>query len=189
VSNRRKLRGRDWAPLSERIRAITDGREAQFRAEAETAAPGFLDQLEAATADSSRHYAEFIQSARAAAPGRCGEADPGNVPQQVLDQVTGLYLRVMTEVATGERVRCKHITLEAPRPAIACVHANWIYCRACYFRRAARPQLSEREEHTCDLCGTYRAGQTMHGLYPQVGPVMLIVGICPACRRRLLGRS
>jgi hypothetical protein len=183
VSNRKKLRGRDWAPLSQKIRSISDGREAQLRAEIETAAPGFLDQLGAAAADGRRRYAEFVRAGKAAHPGRCSEADPRKVPEQLLDRVTGLYLRVMTELATGGRVHCGHVTLQAPKPAIACVHANWIYCTACYHRRAAPPRLTDREEHTCDLCGTYRPKQTMHGLYPQIGPVMLIIGICPACHR------
>jgi hypothetical protein len=186
VSNRKKTRGTDWAPLSERLRAITDGQEAQLRAGLETAFPGFLDQLQAAAAEGGRHHDEMRRANMAADPDRCEEADPRNVPRHVLDQVTGLYLRVMTEVFTGERAHCGHIDLKAPRPAIACVHANWIYCRPCFARRRpGRPPLTEREEHTCDLCGTYRPKQTMHGLYPQVGPVMLIIGICPRCRGRL----
>jgi hypothetical protein len=179
MSNRRKLRGADWAPLSRQIRTITDGREDQLREEIDDAAPGFLDQLGAASADSRRSYTEFLRASKAAHPGRCGEADASKVPQHVMDQITGLYLRVMTELATGERKHCGHVSLTAPSPAIACVHADWIYCRSCAVRETTRPLLTEREEHTCDLCGTWRPKQTMHALYPQVG------GICPACRRKI----
>ena len=105
---------------------------------------------------------------------------------QPLDQITCLYLRVITELAKGERIHCAHISLQEPIPAIACVHDNWIYCRPCTARKASQPVLTDREEHTCDLCGSYRPGQTMHALYPQVGPVMLIVGICDGCRDQLV---
>ncbi len=186
MSNRRKLRGKDWAPLSRQIRTITDGRETQLRAEIETVAPGFLDQLDAAAADGAQSYAEFCHAAKARSPGRWGETDPRKLSQQFLDQVTGLFVRVMTELATGERTHCGHVSLHAPGPAVACVHADWICCRSCFARgNATRPQLTEREEHTCDLCGIWRTGQTMHGLYPQVGPVMLIIGVCPACHNQL----
>lgn len=187
MSNRRKVRGKDWEPLSRSIRTITAGREAQFRAEAEVIAPGFLDQLAAASADGLRLHDRFRAAAREAGPaGRYHETDGGKVPQPVLDQIHGLYLRVITELANGERKHCSHINLSAPRPAVACAHADWIYCRPCFARiRPARPHLTEREEHTCDLCGTWRPEQTMDGLYPQVGPVMLIVGICPRCKERI----
>jgi hypothetical protein len=185
VSNRRRLRGKDWEPLSQHIRTITGGREAQLRTEIETIAPGFLDQLGAASADGRRSYAEFLGGAKADHPSRAAEVDARQVPQQIVDQITGLYIRVMTEVATGERAHCGHVSLYAPRPAVACVHTNWICCRPCFTRKATRPMLTEREEHTCDLCGTWRPKQTMHALYPQVGPVMLIIGICPTCRTRI----
>jgi hypothetical protein len=185
MSNRRKLRGKDWAPLSRRVGAVIDGRGTQLRAEIEAARPGFLDQLAAATADGARASAELAAEIEAA--GRGTGIDPRQVPRQILDQVHGLYMRVISELQAGERKHCGHISLDAPVPAIACVHADWIYCRRCYPRKVTRPQLSEREEYTCDLCGTYRHGQTMDGIYPQMGPVMLLIGICPACSERIRG--
>jgi hypothetical protein len=176
VSNRRKVRGRDWAPLSRQIRALPADR---MRAQIDAIAPGFRDQFDAATADSSRFHAR-TRRVLVGTPGSYSEADPRDVPAPVLDQVTGLYLRVMTEVASGEREHCGHISLQAPRPAIACVFAHWICCYPCAPRYVTRPRLSEREEHTCDLCGTY-----LDGLYAQIGPVMLMIGICGPCKQRI----
>jgi hypothetical protein len=186
VSNRRKIRGTDWEPLSRKIRTITVVREAQLRAEIDQIAPGFLDQLKAAADDGRQSAERFRDAAKNAVPGRFHEADSRDVPLPVLDQVHGLYLRVITELAQGKRKHCRHVSLKTPIPAFACVHADWIYCRSCFRRQPpSRPLLTEREEHTCDLCGTWRHKQTMHALYPQVGPVMLIIGICPRCKARI----
>src|SRR5207249_836515 len=136
--------------------------------------PGFGDQFAAATADARRRYAQFGRRVAADNPDRYSEADPRDVPPQVMDQVTGLYYRVIAELAAGKRRRCAHISLGAPRPAVACIYDDWICCHPCVPRYARRPQLTEREEHTCDLCGTFRPGQTMDSLQTGVGPVMLI---------------
>jgi hypothetical protein len=42
MSNRRKLRGKDWEPLARRVRTIVEGREDEARAAIDTVAPGFL---------------------------------------------------------------------------------------------------------------------------------------------------
>src|SRR5438105_2417908 len=86
VSNRRKLRGADWEPLSRQIRTITTGRETQLRAEINSTAPGFLDQVAAATTDAVGHYLQFGRDLKNHAPDRAGEVDARNLPDQVLDQ-------------------------------------------------------------------------------------------------------
>lgn len=182
MSNRRSLRGKDWAPLSRQISSITAGRETQLADEINRLAPGFLDQLEAANAELAGLGREMRRNARETYAGRFTEADPHDVPASVAEQIAGLYLRVITELATGERTHCGHISLEKPRPAIAAVHSDTAYCRRCFTSgKATRPQLTEREEHTCDLCGSYRHKQTMDAVNAQVGPFLLIIGICPRC--------
>jgi hypothetical protein len=181
MSNRRKLRGKDWAPLASAIRSIPGVRLA---AAATACAPGYLDQVQAAEAEAHGIHAASLRRAQAMGLGfRPAAAAPY---PDARDELNGLYLRVITELAKGELDHCEHVSLSSPRPAIACVYAGWIDCVPCARRRVGEPAaLSEREEHTCDLCGTWRPGQTMYPVNAAVGPVMLIAGLCRDCLARL----
>jgi hypothetical protein len=68
---------------------------------------------------------------------------------------------------------------------MAPVFDDWIACLRCAPRYLRRPSLSEREDHTCDLCGEYRRGQPMSQVHTGVGFVHLIIGVCPRCDARL----
>lgn len=185
MGNRRKLRGRDWEAASRLVRTDLAGHEDQIRAAAEVAAPGFNDQLQAAAAEGEQFDKEFRRRAKERLPGQCFEADANQVPQQVSDQIYGLYIRVTTELATGARQGCRHISIKTPVQSIAPVYADWIRCFSCYMSQPTDVPLTEREEHTCDLCGSYRPDQHMDSIFPQIGPMMLIIGICPACLARI----
>lgn len=180
MSNRRKLRGRDWEPLSRRLQSIQHGHETQLRAEIEQARPGFLDQADAAVADGIRLTRQLRANLKNLHPDDSAQVDARRIPARIRSQVHGLFLRVTTELAAGERARCGHISLDAPSPAVVPVYENWASCPRC-LPRMPHAALTEREDHTCDLCGTYKPQQTMDHIYPQVGPFILIIGICPAC--------
>jgi hypothetical protein len=184
MSNRKKLRGRDWEEASRLVRSLHPYAE-QFAAQAEAAVPGHTDQLLAAAAEGGQFSDELARRAKEQIPGYFREAAPGKLPQQLADQIYGLYIRVAAEMATGERRSCPHVSLKTPRACVAPVYADWIRCVDC-FKKGPNPpiQLTEREEHTCDLCGGYEPGQTIHELMQQVGPIMLIIGGCPACYAR-----
>jgi hypothetical protein len=181
------LRGSDWAPLSRRLdRILGEVPPGQLRADADRLAPGFADQLGAASAEARQAHTAFMTRLRAA--GQPVTDGTGRaLPAGTLDQIRGLFLRVITEVASGERRCCPHFTLAAPVAAVAVVFDDWISCRRCLPRFARRPVLSEREEHTCDLCGGYRPRQTMDQVFPVFGAVTLIVGTCPRCSARITG--
>jgi hypothetical protein len=185
MSNRRKLRGSDWEQASREIRASVQGREDQIRAGLDMIVPGFLDQVSAAAAEGAQFSEEVRRRAEASDPARYHEADGSRIPQQIADQVQGLYLRVTFELAVGERRPCPHVSIKKPCNSIAPVYGDWIRCVPCYMSTNAAVRLTEQEEHTCDLCGTYEPEQPMDAIFPQVGPVMLIIGVCPACRARI----
>jgi hypothetical protein len=180
MSNKRKLRGSDWEPFSRMLR----GHEDHFRAEADALVPGFNDQFDAAAAEAGRFNDFFRDRAKESHQDEYLESDVNQLPEPLPDQVRGLYMRVMTELAAGERKGCRHVSLKTPVPSIAPVFADWIRCLHCYMSQPTNVRLTEREEHTCDLCGGYQPGQTMDSFFPQLGPVMLIIGVCPACRAK-----
>jgi hypothetical protein len=185
VSNRRKLRGSDWSEASRVLREAVRGNEDEIHAQLDAATPGFADQLQAASAEG----AEFSDEVRRRAKEKLGsqylEADHSKLPGQMSDQVFGLYIRVVTEMASGARRGCRHVSLKTPKPSVAPVYADWIRCLSCYMSQPHDVPLTEREEHTCDLCGSYQPGQNMDAFFPQIGPVMLIIGACPACRAKV----
>ena len=119
---------------------------------------------------------------RAAEPGRFREVEPDATARA---QLFGHFMRVLAGFAEGTVPHCKHIRLDAPRPAIVVVFAPSIDCHRCYPLRP-RPRLTEREEHTCDMCRGYAPGQTINAVFPQCGPFMLVAGMCDPCRDRLV---
>jgi hypothetical protein len=185
MSNTRKLRGRDWAPLSRELGHILGAAPpGQVRADTDRIAPGFADQLDAATAEAAHAHARFTARLRAAGQD-VTDGTGSTLPADVRDQMHGLYLRVITEVAQGTRRHCPHFTLGTPAAAVAVVFDDWIACRRCAPLYARRPVLTQREEHTCDLCGRYRPRQTMDQVFPSYCGVILIIGTCPQCSARI----
>lgn len=182
MSNRRKLRGRDWSEASRVFREAVRGHEDEICAGLDAATPGFSDQLRAAVEEGAEFNDEFRRRAETSMPGQYLEADASKLPGQMADEVYGLYVRVVTELASGARRGCRHVSLKTPVMSVAPVFADWIRCVPCYMSQPSDVPLTEREQHTCDLCGSYRPGQTMDSFFPQIGPVMLIIGVCPACR-------
>ena len=190
MSNTRKLlRGRDWEPLSREIDRACDGIPPdRLRAEMYRGHPGLADQADAAFAETAGVSRRFTASMRDHGVNSVGVA-PADVPGDIAHQVRGLYLRVAAELASGQRRHCPHVTPSAPVPALAPVFDDWAACLARCARYLRRPPLTEREEHTCDLCGRYRPHQRMGHLCPPVGAFILVIGVCPRCSARLAGAS
>jgi hypothetical protein len=190
MSNTRKLRGRDWAPAAARldkIIAAAGGRVPPGVMEA-LVQPGYADQAAAARAEALPVYLASIDAAAARYPGRAVTLTPHDEPQDIIDQVHGLFLRVVSEMSHGERRHCPHLADWAPVPAVAPACCDWVACHRCEPLPefgGTRPALTEEEDHTCDLCGGYRHRQTIHGVQALIGFVTLIYGVCPDCSERM----
>ena len=65
MSNRKKLRGKDWAPLASAIAAIPPDKAA---AALNDCAPGYLDQIQAAEAETSGLHAAAPRLSATASP-------------------------------------------------------------------------------------------------------------------------
>lgn len=179
-------RGKDWEAGARQVRTLIENRREETEAAADLIAPGLRDQLEAASRDARRQQDKL----RDHEPGRYGSVDIASVPEQIGDQVFGLYIRVVTEMASGARRKCPHLSVQAPRAAFAPVYDDWISCTACLSQFEREAPLTEEESRTCDLCGGYQPGQQLNALYPQIGPVLMAVGVCPACASQLgIGRE
>ena len=154
---------------------------ADLEAAVDAADPALAAQMRAASAEALALRARGIDHAASTWPGQFSELRSDRTAS---DQLYGHFLRVMVGLANGTVPHCPHIRLGAPRPAIMVVFAPSIDCHSCFPLRP-RPRLDEREEHTCDLCRSYRPHQTIHHVMPQCGPFMLVAGMCDTCRDRL----
>jgi hypothetical protein len=169
----------DWTALAAELEVIFSQHGDELADELAARYPAFADQMQAATADATTRHART--TAAIAATRRTGKVE---VDATVRAQINGHVLRIVTGLANGSVAHCPHIRINAPAAAIAVVWSGRVDCPAC-FPDVPTPRLSDVEDRTCDLCGSYVPGQTMHCIMPRCGPLMLSAGICDECLHRM----
>lgn len=165
----------DWTDLAKAISEASREHKQEIDAELEDLYPGWMDQADAATMDMRQHVRTW---AAMQGPERV-RWEPG--PERFLDILYGQFLRLATGLADGRTRHCKHVNPELTVPSVALIFWDRIDCRNCA-GKFGRPQLSQIEEFTCDLCRKYIADGCLHPVMVQFGPVVLVASACHDCR-------
>lgn len=170
----------EWNELAAKLMPIISEHREELLAAAEARRGSALsDQLAAAVTDATRGRERFTEVVRRTLPH--GDIYPD---ETALTAMFGHYLRIVGALADGSINHCPHVGIRTPAPAIAAVFGDRVDCFDCY-SPMRRPHLSQIEDHTCDLCRGYVPDQTMHQLTPQVGPLLLLMGVCEPCIDRM----
>jgi hypothetical protein len=171
------MRHEDWAAMAREIRLAMGNSRAALDAELQQREPAFTAQMDAAVADPAHDRA-------AASLSRAGFTHEVPAwPERTIDRVNGLILRAVAGLSDGTTLHCPHVALDRPAACVLMAWANALDCYACLSRRAAQdcPELTEREQYTCDACRHYEPGQPLQEGYLRSGPFTVYVGLCAGC--------
>lgn len=141
----------------------------------DAAAPGWLDQIDAARTQTT-----------AIAPETCEwDGDPQGIAASVA--AIPAWLRIGAMEALARHIVARSATcIHAPHPsrpqpvAAAAWRPGFVACMACVGRHF---HLRGERAYTCDGCG--RLGENIHAGRIVVGPILFMFGVCPECRTEL----